>query len=131
MIAGACQADVGVLVISARKGEFEAGFDKGGQTREHAMLAKTLGVRILVVVINKMDDPSCGWAKERFDECVTKLTPFLKQCGYNVKKDVVFLPISVRAQFRAILAELCAILCAIILTPHLHPSLLRRSPRRT
>ena len=49
MIAGACQADVGVLVISARKGEFEAGFDKGGQTREHAMLAKTLGVRILVV----------------------------------------------------------------------------------
>ena len=94
MIAGACQADVGVLVISARKGEFEAGFDKGGQTREHAMLAKTLGVRILVVVINKMDDPSCGWAKERFDECVTKLTPFLKQCGYNVKKDVVFLPIS-------------------------------------
>ena len=161
MIAGACQADVGVLVISARKGEFEAGFDKGGQvtrsattaaaatthhhhyrhhltsrlhslqTREHAMLAKTLGVRILVVVINKMDDPSCGWAKERFDECVTKLTPFLKQCGYNVKKDVVFLPISVRAQFRAILAELCAILCAILLTPHLHPSLLRRSPRRT
>ena len=131
MIAGACQADVGVLVISARKGEFEAGFDKGGQTREHAMLAKTLGVRILVVVINKMDDPSCGWAKERFDECVTKLTPFLKQCGYNVKKDVVFLPISVRAQFCAILAELCAILCAIILTPHLHPSLLRRSPRKT
>ena len=131
MIAGACQADVGVLVISARKGEFEAGFDKGGQTREHAMLAKTLGVRILVVVINKMDDPSCGWAKERFDECVTKLTPFLKQCGYNVKKDVVFLPISVRAQFRAILAELCAILCAILLTPHLHPSLLRRSPRKT
>ena len=145
-------------MISARKGEFEAGFDKGGQvtgsattttttatiptshlhslqTREHAMLAKTLGVRILVVVINKMDDPSCGWAKERFDECVTKLTPFLKQCGYNVKKDVVFLPISVRAQFRAILAELCAILCAILrailLTPHLHPSLVRRSPRKT
>ena len=95
------------------------------------MLAKTLGVRILVVVINKMDDPSCGWAKERFDECVTKLTPFLKQCGYNVKKDVVFLPISVRAQFCAILAELCAILRAIVLTPHLHPSLVRRSPRRT
>ena len=103
MIAGACQADVGVLVISARKGEFEAGFDKGGQTREHAMLAKTLGVRILVVVINKMDDPSCGWAKERFDECVTKLTPFLKQCGYNVKKDVVFLPIS--ALTAALLSE--------------------------
>ena len=43
MIAGAAQADVGILVISARKGEFETGFEKGGQTREHALLAKTLG----------------------------------------------------------------------------------------
>ena len=40
--------DVGVLVISARKGEFETGFERGGQTREHALLAKTLGVRLLV-----------------------------------------------------------------------------------
>jgi len=54
MIGGASQADVGVLVISARKGEFEAGFDRGGQTREHAMLAKTLGLQKLVVLINKM-----------------------------------------------------------------------------
>ena len=54
MIAGACQADIGVLVISARKGEIETGFDRGGQTREHAMLAKTLGVRHLVIVINKI-----------------------------------------------------------------------------
>ena len=46
---------VGVLVISARKGEFETGFERGGQTREHAMLCKTLGVRFLIVVINKMD----------------------------------------------------------------------------
>jgi len=94
MIAGACQADVGVLVISARKGEFETGFDRGGQTREHALLAKTLGVRMLVVVINKMDDPTVEWSQERFEECKEKLTPFLKQCGYNMKKDVVFLPIS-------------------------------------
>merc|ERR1712100_759034 len=56
MIAGACQADVGVLVISARKGEFETGFERGGQTREHALLAKTLGVRMLILAINKMDD---------------------------------------------------------------------------
>ena len=94
MIAGACQADVGVLVISARKGEFETGFERGGQTREHAMLAKTLGVRILVVAINKMDDPTVEFAQARFDECVEKLTPFLKGCGYNIKKDVVFVPIS-------------------------------------
>lgn len=94
MIQGAAQADVGILVISARKGEFETGFEKGGQTREHALLAKTLGVRYLIVVINKMDDHTVGWAKERFDECVTKLKPFLRSCGYAVKKDVMFLPAS-------------------------------------
>jgi peptide chain release factor subunit 3 len=52
-------------VISARKGEFETGFDRGGQTREHAMLAKTAGVRHLVVLINKMDDHTVDWSEER------------------------------------------------------------------
>jgi peptide chain release factor subunit 3 len=94
MIMGASQADVAVLVISARKGEFEAGFDRHGQTREHAMLAKTLGVSYLVVVINKMDEPTVQWDKARFDECVTKLRPFLKNCGFVIKNEVRFLPIS-------------------------------------
>ncbi len=58
MIAGASHADVGVLVISSRKGEFESGFEKQGQTREHAMLAFTIGIRKLIVAINKLDDPS-------------------------------------------------------------------------
>lgn len=92
MIQGAAQADVAILVISARKGEFETGFDRGGQTREHAMLAKTLGVDKLVVVINKMDE--AGWKVERYEECVAKLKPFLKGCGYAVKKNVTFIPIS-------------------------------------
>ena len=52
-------------VISARKGEFEAGFDKGGQTREHATLVKTAGITKLVVVVNKMDDPTVHWSEER------------------------------------------------------------------
>ena len=52
-------------VISARKGEFETGFERGGQTREHAMLVKTAGVRHLVVVVNKMDDPTVQWSQER------------------------------------------------------------------
>ena len=94
MIMGASQADVGVLVISARKGEFESGFDKGGQTREHALLAKTLGVAYLIVVINKMDEPTVKWSKERFDECVGKLRPFLKGCGFKIKREVKFMPIS-------------------------------------
>mmetsp|Transcript_21106 Transcript_21106/g.66350 ORF Transcript_21106/g.66350 Transcript_21106/m.66350 type:complete len:567 (+) Transcript_21106:55-1755(+) len=94
MIAGAAQADVGILVISARRGEFETGFERGGQTREHAMLAKTLGVRFLIVVVNKMDDPTVQWSKDRYEECVGKLKPFLKSCGYTIKREVKFLAIS-------------------------------------
>lgn len=94
MIGGASQADVGVLVISARKGEFETGFERGGQTREHAMLAKTAGVKKLVVVVNKMDDPTVQWSHERYNECCKKITPFLKQVGYNPKTDVHYIPVS-------------------------------------
>ncbi|MCJ1291238.1 translation termination factor GTPase eRF3 [Xylographa carneopallida] len=93
MIGGASQADIGILVISARKGEYETGFEKGGQTREHAILAKTQGVNQLCVVINKMDDPTVEWSKERYDECSTKLTLFLRGLGY-AKNDLTFMPIS-------------------------------------
>ena len=94
MIGGASQADVGILVISARKGEYETGFEKGGQTREHAILAKTQGVNKLVVAVNKMDDPTVEWSQERYKECTEKLMAFLnKQVGY-AKADVMFMPIS-------------------------------------
>jgi len=56
---------VNLQVISARKGEFETGFDRGGQTREHAMLAKTAGVKHLVVLVNKMDDATVNWDETR------------------------------------------------------------------
>jgi peptide chain release factor subunit 3 len=94
MIGGASQADVGILVISARKGEYETGFEKGGQTREHAVLAKTQGVNKLIVVINKMDDPTVEWSKERYDECTGKLSQFLKATGFNPKTDLMFMPLS-------------------------------------
>jgi peptide chain release factor subunit 3 len=94
MISGAAQADIAVLVISARKGEFETGFDRGGQTREHAMLVKTLGVTKLVIAVNKMDDPSVKWSEERFTGIKDKLEPFLKSCGFNTKKNVDFVPIA-------------------------------------
>jgi len=93
MISGASQADIGVLIISARKGEFETGFERGGQTREHALLAKTLGVEKLLLCINKMDDNSVEWSKERYDEIVTKMSPFLKTSGFK-DDQVIFLPIS-------------------------------------
>uniref|UniRef100_A0A8C1U1J3 G1 to S phase transition 1, like n=1 Tax=Cyprinus carpio TaxID=7962 RepID=A0A8C1U1J3_CYPCA len=94
MIGGASQADLAVLVISARKGEFETGFEKGGQTREHAMLAKTAGVKHLIVLVNKMDDPTVNWSLERYEECKEKLVPFLKKVGFNPRKDIHFMPCS-------------------------------------
>ncbi|EXV05928.1 translation elongation factor Tu family protein [Metarhizium robertsii] len=97
MIGGASQADVGILVISARKGEYETGFERGGQTREHAMLAKTQGVNKLIVVINKMDDPTVEWSQERYTECTTKLSQFLKGTGYNLKTDVFFMPVAAQS----------------------------------
>ncbi|KAB8235220.1 translation termination factor GTPase eRF3 [Aspergillus alliaceus] len=93
MIGGASQADVGVLVISARKGEYETGFEKGGQTREHALLARNTGVQKLVVAVNKMDDPTVEWSHARFKECTVKVSKFLEALGYK-KTDLLFMPIS-------------------------------------
>ncbi|PYI12735.1 hypothetical protein BO78DRAFT_392539 [Aspergillus sclerotiicarbonarius CBS 121057] len=93
MIGGASQADVGVLVISARKGEYETGFEKGGQTREHALLARNTGVKTLIVAVNKMDDPTVEWSKARFDECTVKVSKYLEALGYK-KTDLFFMPIS-------------------------------------
>ncbi len=98
MIGGASQADIGILVISARQGEFESGFMRGGQTREHAMLAKTSGVRQMVVVVNKMDDPTIIkpgglWSRERFMEVKTELEPFMRQVGWN-PKGITWIPVS-------------------------------------
>eukprot|EP01113_Clastostelium_recurvatum_P043110 TRINITY_DN7078_c0_g1_i1.p1 TRINITY_DN7078_c0_g1~~TRINITY_DN7078_c0_g1_i1.p1 ORF type:complete len:670 (+),score=206.95 TRINITY_DN7078_c0_g1_i1:27-2012(+) len=91
MISGATQADVAVLVVGAVSGEFEAGFGSEGQTKEHALLARSLGVQQLIVAVNKMD--VTGWNKDRFDEIVGVLTPFLKQVGFS-PASVWYVPIS-------------------------------------
>ena len=91
MIMGAALADVGGLVISARKGEFEAGFEKEGQTREHAQLAKSLGVQKLVIIVNKMDD--CKWSRARYEEIQKGLNPFLRKTGYS-EEDIIYVPIA-------------------------------------
>ena len=80
-------------VISARKGEFETGFERGGQTREHAMLAKTAGVKHLIVLINKMDDSTVEWAETRYNECKEKLIPYLKKVIINVFSFIFYLTI--------------------------------------
>lgn len=91
MITGAAQADVAVLVVDASRGEFEAGFEAGGQTREHALLVRSLGVTQLAVAVNKMDQ--VNWQQERFQEIVSKLGHFLKQAGFK-DSDVFYIPTS-------------------------------------
>lgn len=91
MITGATQADVALLVVDATNGEFETGFELGGQTREHALLVRSLGVSQLCVVVNKLD--TTGWSKDRFDEIVNKLKVFLKSAGFK-DADVTYVPCS-------------------------------------
>ncbi|XP_068197987.1 HBS1-like protein isoform X3 [Antennarius striatus] len=91
MITGAAQADVAVLVVDASRGEFEAGFEAGGQTREHALLVRSLGVTQLAVAVNKMDQ--VNWQQERFQDITSKLGNFLKQAGFK-ESDVFCIPTS-------------------------------------
>ena len=93
MITGTSQADVAILIIAAGVGEFEAGISKEGQTREHALLAFTMGVKQMVVCINKMDDKSVNYGEGRYTEIKKEVSDFLKKIGYNPDK-VPFIPIS-------------------------------------
>lgn len=94
MIAGASQADVACLVVSAKTGEFESGFEKTGQTCEHAMLAKSLGVQDIIILINKMDEQTIDWDQKRYDYIKKNLQPFLRDsCGYE-DKNVHWIPYS-------------------------------------
>ncbi len=91
MISGTSQADAAILVVSAKPNEFEAGFSRGGQTREHAILAKILGINNLVVCVNKMD--AVDYKKEAYEYVKEELSKFLRQIGYNLEK-VPFIPVS-------------------------------------
>jgi elongation factor 1-alpha len=93
MITGTSQADCAILMIAGAQGEFEAGYAKNGQTREHALLAYTLGVKEMIVCINKMDDKTVNWAEARYTEIKDELSKFLTKCGYKTK-DMDFVPIS-------------------------------------
>lgn len=83
MIMGATLADFGGLVISARRGEFEAGFDQDGQTREHIWLARSLGIEKLIIVVNKMDEATVSWKQARWEHIKSNLGPFLATVGYR------------------------------------------------
>ncbi|KAI0637926.1 EF Tu GTP binding domain-containing protein [Trametes polyzona] len=91
MISGASQADSALLVVDAAVGEFEAGFDRGGQTREHLLLVRSLGVSQVIVAVNKLDQVS--WSRARYEEICELLKPFLVQSGFHPSK-TRFVPVA-------------------------------------
>jgi elongation factor 1-alpha len=93
MITGTSQADVAILIIDSSTGGFEAGISKEGQTREHALLAFTMGVKQMIVCMNKMDDRSVNYDQKRFEEIKKEVADYLKKIGYNPDK-IPFIPIS-------------------------------------
>ena len=78
MIGGAVQADAALLVLNASTGAFEAGLC--AQTREHLLLARSLGVSQLLVAVNQMD--SVAWSQSRYDEIVAQIGPIAQQSGF-------------------------------------------------
>lgn len=90
MITGAAQADAAVLVIDSVQGAFEAGFGPKGQTREHALLIRALGVRDVVVVVNKMDQSE--WSQARYEEIVEQLRPFFAVSGFDASR-ITYVPV--------------------------------------
>jgi len=93
MIQGATQADVAILVVSARRGEFETGFERGGQTGEHVILARTSGVSHLIIAVNKMDDETVMWCHTRYHHIAKAIHTFA--CKHGFKPSEVFVvPVS-------------------------------------
>ncbi len=84
MITGASQADAAVLVVAAPEGVMP-------QTREHAILAKTLGINQMIVAINKMD--MVNYDQKKYEEVKAQVEKLLKSFGYNMEK-VFFVPVS-------------------------------------
>ncbi|KAK0707503.1 P-loop containing nucleoside triphosphate hydrolase protein [Lasiosphaeris hirsuta] len=89
MIAGASQADFAILVIDAGPGAFESGLR--GQTKEHALLIRSMGVSRIIVAINKLD--TVEWLQERFDEIRHQVSGFLSTTGFQAK-NTTFVPVS-------------------------------------
>ena len=93
MITGTSQADCAILMIASPQGEFEAGISKEGQTREHALLSFTLGVKQMIVCMNKMDEKTVNFSQDRYLEIKKEVEGFLKKVGYK-PDEIPFIPIS-------------------------------------
>jgi len=93
MITGTSQADCAILIVASSTGEFESGISKNGQTREHALLAYTLGVKQMIVGVNKIDNTEPPYSETRFKEIEKEVQSYIKKVGY-APKAVPIVPIS-------------------------------------
>ncbi|CAH1798236.1 unnamed protein product [Owenia fusiformis] len=93
MITGTSQADCAILIVASSTGEFEAGISKNGQTREHALLCYTLGVKQMILCANKIDNTEPPYSEKRFKEIAKECSAYVKKVGYN-PKSVAYIPIS-------------------------------------
>lgn len=92
MISGVCQADFALLIIDSITGEFESGFQLDGQTKEHTLLAKNLGISNICCVINKLDKEN--WSQDRFEFIKSQLSDYLSNdIGFN-ESQMSFIPLS-------------------------------------
>uniref|UniRef100_T1GYA9 Tr-type G domain-containing protein n=1 Tax=Megaselia scalaris TaxID=36166 RepID=T1GYA9_MEGSC len=98
MITGTSQADCAVLIVAAGTGEFEAGISKNGQTREHALLAFTLGVKQLIVGVNKMDSTEPPYSEARFEEIKKEVSSYIKKIGMVV----TFAPVNLVTEVKSV-----------------------------
>jgi len=71
----------GEVEVSSGVGEFEAGIGNDGQTREHALLAYTMGIKQCILAVNKMD--TCEWSEERFNDIKKEVFAYLKKVGFQ------------------------------------------------
>lgn len=91
MITGASQADIALIVVSSATGEFETSFGDGGQAREHALLAYTMGIKQVIVGVNKMD--KADYSQERYEDIKTEVLAYLKKTGFK-ESGIQFIPYS-------------------------------------
>ena len=89
MIVATCNANAALLVVSASHKEFEFGMSDQGQTKKHLILAYTLGVKKILVAINKMD--SVKFSEERFVYISTIVRSLLTKLKYA---DIMIIPAS-------------------------------------
>ena len=86
MITGTSQADAAVLNVAANDGV-------NAQTKEHAFLARVLGVKQLIVNVNKMDISGVDWSQDKYNSVVAEVTNLLKMAGFNTD-EIPFIPCS-------------------------------------